>query len=123
MTTIKIEKRIGTKWINLSVPLTGVTRVNASKLGTGYRWLSVLVTVVEGALTISSIKTSGLHSPKLTAPAVGTKFAAGASFTVSCSVGPLDATHTGSWGLANYYLYTKELGKIIGVAAQVVYSA
>ena len=123
MTTIKIEKRIGTKWINLSVPLTGVTRVNASKLGTGYRWLSVRVTVVDGTLTISSAKTSGLHSPKLTAPAVGKSFTAGQYFTVSCSVGPLDATHTGSWGLANYYLTTKELGQIVKVAAQVVYSA
>ena len=83
------------------------------------------ITVLEGQLTITDITPSGKYNPKITGLTKGQVITKGQTKEFACSMGPvpgaLPGSHGGQWDLVNWEIFTKELGQICKVSAQVLY--
>jgi len=126
-TKIKIETWFGVgdnpRWLDITpvaLPLLSAKAVRASRLrGKSYKWTKEKITVLTGTLTISDVNFGGPDHPKIKGVSIGMIYQEGESFEVEYWVGP--ATKTKQWAMSNYSIWTKELGEIIRVSAQVLY--
>ena len=70
----------------------------------------------------SGVYAQGPHNPKLVGLKNGDVLKAGDVAVVEYYLGPLTAQISSSWDMVNFGIYSKELGQIVKISAQVYYS-
>ena len=124
-TQIMIEKWLQagdkSRWLDMGqVPLLSSAPVYKSRIGnTSYNWTKHRITAINGSQTITQVNVSGPDHPKIVGISKGQVLQVGVPAEFDLYVGP--ATATSGWAQSNYGIWTKELGEIYRVSAQVMY--
>jgi len=121
MTQIKIEKKLGLLWKEVSIPFNGAREVLSSKMASAYAFYSVRVTVLAGTLTMKAPILAGPNSPAVKGYVKGQVFTAGAVFTARFCIGPVEVNKPGRHERSSIGVDTKELGVITTQSAEVIY--
>jgi hypothetical protein len=102
----------------MPVPFKSVAHMHVRTIG-GV-WGKTRVTVLSGVLSVTGTSVSGPHNPSISQ--VKGMYSVGQSFVVECALGAPTNNRAGGWDMCGYGVKTSELGQIIQLGAQVVYS-
>jgi hypothetical protein len=120
--TIQIEdySRALRRWLLMDVPFRSSAELAVKKIGSGYTFAKVRVTVLSGQLTVTGTSCNGPHKPSINS--LDKIYLSGESFVVECKLGPKTVNNPGHHDQVNWGVRTKELGDIIQLSAVITYT-